>query len=101
MSAKPKGRSMSDFLVGPADSAPTALPQREPETMPKPAPDPVLTPARKRGRPRSSPTNSYARVSAHVDEATYKRVAMACLDQGIDRQEFLVRAIDAYLDKQR
>lgn len=99
MSAKPKGRSMADFLVGPADNAPTALPQREPEVLQPSAPDPTL--ARKRGRPRSSPTNSYARVSAHVDEATYKRVAMACLDQGIDRQEFLVRAIDAYLAAQK
>lgn len=99
MSAKPKGRSMSDFLVGPADSAPTALPQREPETMPPAAPDPA--PVRKRGRPRSSPADSYARISAHVDEATYKRVAMACLDQGIDRQEFLVRAIEVYLGSQK
>lgn len=68
---------------------------------PEPAPakvEPEAAPSRKRGRPRSSPENSYARVSAHVDEATYRRVAIACLDQGIDRQEFLVRAIEAYLD---
>lgn len=64
---------------------------------PVPVPAPPSEPeAQKRGpgRPPIPPRVGAKRIAVTVDDATYRRVAHACVDLGIDRQRFLEQAIE-------
>lgn len=66
-----------------------------PETVPD-APEGVeQRGAEKRpvGRPKIAERVDSKRIAVTVDGETYRRVAHACIDMGIDRQTFLERAI--------
>lgn len=49
------------------------------------------------GRPKIEPRLDAKRISVTLDGETYKRVAHACIDRGLDRQQFLERAIELML----
>lgn len=59
-------------------------------------PIPVPSPAAEKkgpGRPPKPPRSNPKRIAVTLDDATYRRVAHTCVDLGLDRQEFLERAI--------
>ena len=71
------------------------------DPVPVPAPPPLSpepgaeTPAKKGpGRPPISPRENARRIAVTVDGDTYRRIAHACVDLGLDRQKFLERAIE-------
>lgn len=71
----------------------------EPVPVPAPPsllPEPVVeVPAKKGpGRPPIPPRENARRIAVTVDGDTYRRIAHACVDLGLDRQKFLERAIE-------
>ena len=81
-----------DGLVD-AESDPTPTPGVSQRGAAPPAPE-VKRPI---GRPKIPPRADAKRIAVTVDGETYRRVAHACIDLGIDRQTFLERAIDLML----
>ncbi len=73
-----------------------------PVPAPPAPPAPVAAPeAEKRGpgRPPIPPRVGAKRIAVTVDDATYRRVAHACVDLGIDRQRFLEQAIELMFEQ--
>lgn len=62
-----------------------------------PAPDAAIK--RPVGRPKIAPREDAKRIAVTIDGETYRRVAHACIDLGIDRQTFLERAIYLMLNR--
>lgn len=70
----------------------------DPVPVPAPPPEPE---AQKRGpgRPPIPVRVGAKRIAVTVDDATYRRVAHACVDLGIDRQRFLEQAIELMFEE--
>lgn len=88
---KPLNLGMTDLDIGaPPIKTPIAAP-----TVPVAAP--VKPVAKAGGRPRTAPEGDTTRVSCVLDAATYEAVALYCIKNKINRQQFISDAIAAKL----
>lgn len=69
----------------------------DPVPVPAPPPEPEVQ-KKGPGRPPKPPRIGAKRIALTVDDETYRRVAHACVDLGIDRQQFLEQAIALMFD---
>lgn len=70
-----------------------AEPTPSPGVVQRGAEPPAAEAKRPVGRPKIPPREDAKRIAVTVDGETYRRVAHACIDLGIDRQTFLERAV--------